>query len=122
MTPNASLEPRLEAGARHERTLETVRCMPWLASVDGLSTLTTPMASPTLSWPQLLHESLMPFNVIHDLLGPPIARTIVGAVSFDDLLQLLFTVKLEIDHLHNGHQVEVVLHDRLFILVSLQEC
>ena len=28
--PNAGHQARLEAGARHERTLEGVACMPWL--------------------------------------------------------------------------------------------
>src|SRR5215813_8064133 len=30
--PNARLHLLLEAGARHERTLEAVRCKPWLAA------------------------------------------------------------------------------------------
>jgi hypothetical protein len=84
MKPNAAAQPRLEAGA--QRTLEGVGCSRMLASADGLGTMPTPMASPTLSLPQFLHEGLVPFNVIHDLPGPPIARIVVGAVSFDDLL------------------------------------
>jgi hypothetical protein len=33
MQPNAGPEPRLEAGARHERTLEGVGSRPWFGSV-----------------------------------------------------------------------------------------
>ena len=65
---------------------------------------------------------LVAFNVIHDLPGSPVCRIVDLAVFLDDLLQLLFTVQLKIDHLHDGHQVEVVLHNRFFALVSLQEC
>ena len=63
----------------------------------------------------------MPFNVIHDLPSSPVGRIVDLAVFLNDLLQLLFTIQLEIDHLHDRHQVEVVLHHRVFALVALQE-
>src|SRR4030095_14343978 len=79
------------------------------------------IALPTWSWLQLLHECLMPFNVIHDLPSSPVGRIVDLAVFLNDLLQLLFTLQLEIDHLHDRHQVEVVLHHSVFALVALQE-
>ena len=87
----------------------------------GLVTITSQTASPMLSLPQLLCECVMPFNLIDDLPGSPISWIVDCAVCLDDLLQLLCTAKFEIDHLHDGHKVEVVFHDGLFTLISLQE-
>ena len=42
MTPNAGPELRLEAGARHERTLEAVSSRPWLGGSGFPSTLLQP--------------------------------------------------------------------------------
>src|SRR5262249_15954127 len=78
--------------------------------------------SPMWSLHQLLRECLMPFNLIDDLPGSPIGWIVACAVCLDELLQLFCTAKFEIGHLHDGHKVEVVFHDGLFTLVSLQEC
>src|SRR5262245_9060824 len=63
----------------------------------------------------------MPFQVIHDLPGSPVGRTAESMVFLNNLLQLRVTIQLEIHQLHDRHQVEVVLHHRLFTLVLLQE-
>src|SRR6266700_3183330 len=73
------------------------------------------------SAPRSGHERLMAFDVVDDLPRPPVRRIRRGAVSRYDLLELLASAELEIDLLHDRHQMQMRLHENRLVLILFHE-